>query len=91
MLVLLQLSLLRTMWLTYRKSAFSLGLAIFVSTLTTAMAGNCLETPFGAIPFYCMMGMCAARQGPEPAEEEYQEDEWDQFGAPQGHEARRTA
>jgi hypothetical protein len=32
-------------------------------TLTTAFFGNYLETPFGAIPFYLILGLSAAPVG----------------------------
>jgi hypothetical protein len=67
----LQFSIASTVWRAYRRTGSSLGLAVFVGTLVTASAGNCLETPFGAIPFYCMIGMCAAQQEPEPDDEEW--------------------
>lgn len=67
----LQLSIVFAMWQIYRRTGFSLGVAIFVCTLTTASAGNCLENPFGAIPFYTLIGMCAAQQKP-PEEEDFE-------------------
>jgi hypothetical protein len=45
------------------------------------MAGNCLETPFGAIPFYTVIGMCAARQG-QPRDEEDETEEQYEADAP---------
>ncbi len=73
--VTVNLMILRSLWRNYRQTGFSFGLALFVGTLTAASAGNMLETPFGAIPYYALMGLCLAHQ-PEEPEDDFAEDEY---------------
>ncbi len=46
---------------TYLKTGFSFGIALYTGTLVNASWGNLLENPFGAIPFYVLMGMSIAQ------------------------------
>lgn len=59
--VTLHLSVAVTVWRVYRQANFSLAVAVFVCTLTAAFWGNLLEAPFGAIPFFTLVGMFAAK------------------------------
>lgn len=54
---LLLTSLARLLWRSYRASGDPFGLVILVMGYTIASFGNYLETPFGAIPFYLLLGL----------------------------------
>jgi hypothetical protein len=44
----------------YQLTRQPFGLCYWIMTLTGAFFSNCLETPFGAIPFYLILGLAAA-------------------------------
>lgn len=56
----LQLSLAQVQWFSWKVSAIPFGLVLWLAFLVGACFGNAFETPFGAIPFYLLNGMCAA-------------------------------
>jgi hypothetical protein len=45
------------LWRVYTVTGQSFGLAIWASILLSAFFGNVMETPFGAIPLYLMIGL----------------------------------
>jgi hypothetical protein len=56
---LLLIALARLLWRSYRASGDPFGLVILVMGYAIASFGNYLETPFGAIPFYLLLGLAA--------------------------------
>jgi len=48
------------LWRTFKVTGQSWGLAVWAASLTAAFFGNVMETPWGAIPFYLMMGLFVA-------------------------------
>jgi hypothetical protein len=52
-----QLALVAALWRAYRLTGTPVGLSIWALFMVTALLGNVLESPFGAIPFYLLMGM----------------------------------
>ena len=56
----LQVACATMLWRLYRVSGQAYGLATWASTLFAAFFGNVLETPSGAIPLYCMIGLLVA-------------------------------
>ena len=48
------------LWSTYKLTGQVFGLAFWASSLLSAFFGNSFETPFGAIPFYLIMGIAMA-------------------------------
>ena len=57
---LLQFSVFYTMWLAYRKTGQAFGLVFCVICMAMGLFGNFFETPYGAIPYYLVAGICAA-------------------------------
>jgi len=55
----LQSFLLRILWESYRKGGAVFGILLWVSAIIGALFGNFFETPFGAIPFYILVGLAA--------------------------------
>lgn len=53
----LQGALLRVLWQVYRRTGQSLGIGLWTITVVSAFFGSSFESPFGAIPFYLMMGL----------------------------------
>jgi hypothetical protein len=53
----LQFCLARLLWIAYRVSGQPFGLALWILSFVWAHFDNRLETPFGAIPFYVLVGM----------------------------------
>ena len=58
--LLLQAALGRTLWQAWRISGLPFGPVLWAAFLTGALFGNAFETPFGAIPFYLLVGLSAA-------------------------------
>ena len=56
----LQLALARTLWQAWRVTRNPFGLVIWITFLSGAFFGNAFETPFGAVPFYLLVGISAA-------------------------------
>lgn len=56
----LQGALAWLLWSTYKLTGQVFGLALWASSLLSAFFGNSFETPFGAIPFYIIMGLAVA-------------------------------
>ncbi len=56
----LQLFLVRLLWIAYRLTKQPFGIAFWVLSLFMASFGNFFETPFGAIPFYLLIGLAIA-------------------------------
>jgi hypothetical protein len=56
----LQLALLQLLWRSYRTSGQTFGLAMWVVGIVGGLLGNVFETPFGAIPYYLLIGAAAA-------------------------------
>ena len=77
-----QVATFYAIWAVFRRTHQSLGLAIFVATLVAASAGNLLETPFGAIPFYTIVGMCLAQQKQDESSDAQLDDVPVNFHAP---------
>lgn len=66
---LLQLTLARTLWASWKVSQNAFGPVLWLTFLSGACFGNAFETPFGAVPFYLLAGMAAAAapvKAPEP-------------------------
>ena len=55
-----QLALATLLWRARRASGQFFGLAVLVMGLAISFFGNFFETPFGAIPFYLLVGIAAA-------------------------------
>ena len=55
-----QATLALTMWRVWRHSGQAFGLVFWAATIVGALFGNFFETPFGAIPYYLIIGMCSA-------------------------------
>jgi hypothetical protein len=56
----LQITCATMLWRLYRVTGQAFGLAAWSSTIFAAFFGNVLETPSGAIPLYCMIGLLVA-------------------------------
>ncbi len=56
----LQLALARTLWHSWHLTGNPFGPVIWLTFLSGAFFGNSFETPFGAVPFYVLLGMSAA-------------------------------
>jgi hypothetical protein len=57
---LLQLAILRVLWRAFRVGQQVIGVVWWAAGISTAFFSNFFETPFGAIPFYLLMGMAMA-------------------------------
>ena len=57
---LLQFAILRLLWQAFRCCGAVIGLAWWAMGFTVGLFGNFFETPFGAIPFYLLLGMSMA-------------------------------
>jgi hypothetical protein len=55
--VVLQVAILRLLWRSYRRGGEPIGLIWWAAGLSMAFFSNYFETPFGAIPFYLLVGM----------------------------------
>jgi hypothetical protein len=53
----LQLCIVSLVWRTYRSRGEVIGIVLWLMGMSTAFFGNFFETPFGAIPFYLLVGM----------------------------------
>jgi O-antigen ligase/polysaccharide polymerase Wzy-like membrane protein len=58
-----QMALAHILLRAYQLTGQPFGLCYWMMTLTGAFFGNYLETPFGAIPFYLILGLAAAPVG----------------------------
>ena len=58
--VAVQLALFRCLWASFRTSGQAFGLCLWGYGLVYAMFSNYMEAPFGAIPFYLMLGISLA-------------------------------
>jgi hypothetical protein len=58
--LLMQSSLLAVLWRAYRATGQPFGLLVWVLFNIWACADNLLEAPYGAIPFYLLLGLSAA-------------------------------
>ena len=56
----LQLAIVRLLWRSYRLTGQPAGLAWWITGLVMASFEEGLETPFHAIPFYLLLGICMA-------------------------------
>ena len=56
----LQASFVGMLWRVYKVTGQSYGLAVWASSLTSALFGNSFESPQGAIPYYIIMGLVVA-------------------------------
>lgn len=54
------LSMLGMLWVAFKRTQLAFGLAFFVLQAGIAAFSNHFETPFGAIPFYTILGVSAA-------------------------------
>lgn len=54
------ISVLSMLWLAFKRTQQAFGLAFFVLQFGIAAFSNHFETPFGAIPFYTILGVAAA-------------------------------
>ena len=52
--------ILRAQWRAYKLTGSAFGVMYFFTFFTTAAFSNLLETPFGSIPFYTLMGVSLA-------------------------------
>ena len=52
-----QLSLLYALYRAYRLSGQAFGIAFWIVNVTMALLGNEFETPFGAIPYFLLVGL----------------------------------
>ena len=66
-----QIALFRILWKAFRLTGQPFGLAFWASVVASAFFGNVFETPFGAIPFYVLIGLSIA-----PALLKSKEDHW---------------
>jgi O-Antigen ligase len=66
MFVVFQVALARLLWQTYRLTGQAFGLSCWLMGLTSACFSNFLETPFGAIPIYLLLGLALARGSVQP-------------------------
>lgn len=57
---LFQLEILRLLWRSYRSTGQTFGLICWAALLSMSLFGNVLAAPFGAIPFYLLIGMAIA-------------------------------
>lgn len=57
---LLQFAIVRLLWRAYRGHGAVVGLVWWAMGISTGCFGNYFETPFGAIPFYLLVGMSMA-------------------------------
>ena len=57
---LLQIELLRLLWRSYKVTGQPFGLMCWAALLAGSMFGNFFEAPFGAIPFYLLVGVALA-------------------------------
>ncbi|MGA2253872.1 MAG: O-antigen ligase family protein [Thermoguttaceae bacterium] len=53
------------MWRTYRQTGQPLGVCFWLMLLIWSHFDNYLESPFGGIPFYLVIGLCAAQAFPQ--------------------------
>lgn len=53
-----QTTLAVLLWKAYRRTKSPVGLLVWVNGIIVAAFGNFLEAPFGAIPFYLIIGLC---------------------------------
>jgi hypothetical protein len=58
--VLLQVEVLRLLWRSYRITGQPFGLMCWAALLTASMFEDFFEAPFGAIPFFLLVGMALA-------------------------------
>jgi hypothetical protein len=56
----LQFALARTLWHVWRRTGNPFGLVIWIMFFSGAFFGNAYEAPFGAVPFYLLVGIAAA-------------------------------
>jgi hypothetical protein len=56
--VVLQITIVRLLWRSYRLTGQPVGLAWWAMGMARAMFEEGLETPFKAIPFYLLLGVC---------------------------------
>jgi hypothetical protein len=49
-----------TMWRVYRRTGQAFGMAFVIICTSMGLFGNFFETPYGAIPYYLVVGICAA-------------------------------
>lgn len=57
---LFQFSLVHSLWRSYRQDGQPFGLSYWALIISKAMFGNVFESPFGAIPFYILVGASMA-------------------------------
>lgn len=58
--LLFQVSIVRLLWRSYKVSGEPFGLGFWAMFVTNACFGGLFESPFGAIPFYTLVGVSAA-------------------------------
>lgn len=51
-----QISIFRLLWWTRKRTGEVIGVTLWLMGMSTAFFGNFFETPFGAIPFYLLVG-----------------------------------
>lgn len=56
----LQLALLQLLWRGYQVTGQTYGIALWVIGMVGGLFGNVFETPFGAIPYYLLIGAAAS-------------------------------
>ncbi len=57
---LMQGLILYTLWRVYRQTGQAFGIVFVVICTSMGLFGNFFETPYGAIPYYLVVGICAA-------------------------------
>ena len=71
----LQLSIGRLLWRTFRATGQAFGLQVWILINIWASADNLLEAPYGAIPFYLLLGLAAAPIMARASKDDESEDE----------------
>ena len=56
----LMFALMQCLWKVYKLTGNAFGLSYLMLNLALGLFGNSFETPFGAIPFYLVMGVVIA-------------------------------
>ncbi len=65
--ILLQITVLYTMFKAYLRTGQCFGILFCVICIAMGLFGNFFETPYGAIPYYLVVGLCAARLFERPS------------------------
>ena len=55
-----QVTLLAHLWRAYRSTGELFGVLLWIMGLAAGLFGNFYETPYNAIPYYLLLGLCLA-------------------------------